>query len=200
MIHIFPLHTVLYPEGKLALKVFEQRYVEMTKACLRDNRSFGVCLIREGREVGAAAVPEPVGCLATIETWDMPHPGLFHLTARGGERFRIREMRVAPNHLVSATVDPIPADGAAPGVDALCREVLQAVIDKIGAGHFPAPVRLDDAAWVGYRLAEVLPLDARAKQSLLEMTDAAARLDWLHALLAQQGLGIPGSEMPEREG
>lgn len=200
MIHIFPLHTVLYPEGKLALKVFEQRYVEMTKACLRENRPFGVCLIREGREVGAAAVPEPVGCLATIETWDMPHPGLFHLTARGGERFRIREMRVAPNHLVSATVDPIPADGAAPGVDALCREVLQAVIDKIGAGHFPAPVRLDDAAWVGYRLAEVLPLDARAKQSLLEMTDAAARLDWLHALLAQQGLGIPGSEMPEREG
>jgi Lon protease-like protein len=200
MIFIFPLHTVLYPEGKLALKVFEQRYVEMTKACLRDNRSFGVCLIREGREVGAAAVPEPVGCLATIETWDMPHPGLFHLTARGGERFRIREMRVAPNHLVSATVDPIPADGAAPGVDALCREVLQAVIDKVGAGHFPAPVRLDDAAWVGYRLAEVLPLDARAKQSLLEMTDAAARLDWLHALLAQQGLGIPGTEMPEREG
>ncbi|HSB48002.1 MAG TPA: LON peptidase substrate-binding domain-containing protein [Burkholderiales bacterium] len=200
MIHIFPLHTVLYPEGKLALKVFEQRYVEMTKACLRENRPFGVCLIREGREVGAAAVPEPVGCLATIETWDMPHPGLFHLTARGGERFRIREMRVAPNHLVSATVDPIPADGAAPGVDALCREVLQAVIDKVGAAHFPVPARLEDAAWVGYRLAEVLPLDPRAKQSLLEMTDAAARLDWLHALLAQQGLGIPGSEMPEREG
>ncbi|HEY7743363.1 MAG TPA: LON peptidase substrate-binding domain-containing protein [Burkholderiales bacterium] len=200
MIHIFPLHTVLYPDGKLALKVFEQRYVEMTKACLRDTRPFGVCLIREGREVGAAAVPEPVGCLATIETWDMPHPGLFQLTARGGERFRIREMQVAPNHLISATVEPIPADGAAPGVDALCREVLQAVIDKVGAGHFPAPVRLDDAAWVGYRLAEVLPLDARAKQSLLEMTDAAARLEWLRALLAQQGPGIPGSEMPEREG
>jgi hypothetical protein len=200
VIHIFPLHTVLYPDGKLALKVFEQRYVEMTKACLRDTRPFGVCLIREGREVGAAAVPEPVGCLATIETWDMPHPGLFHLTARGGERFRIREMQVAPNHLISATVEPIPADGAAPGVDALCREVLQAVIDKVGAGHFPAPVRLDDAAWVGYRLAEVLPLDARAKQSLLEMTDAAARLEWLRALLAQQGPGIPGSEMPEREG
>jgi Lon protease-like protein len=200
VIFIFPLHTVLYPEGKMALKVFEQRYVEMTKACLRDNRPFGVCLIREGREVGAAAVPEPVGCLATIETWDMPHPGLFHLTARGGERFRIREMQVAPNHLISAAVDPIPADGAAPGVDALCREVLQAVIDKVGAGHFPAPVRLDDAAWVGYRLAEVLPLDARAKQALLEMTDATERLEWLRALLAQQGLGIPGCELPEREG
>jgi hypothetical protein len=200
VIFIFPLHTVLYPEGRLALKVFEQRYVEMTKACLRESRPFGVCLIREGREVGAAAVPEPVGCLATIESWDMPHPGLFHLAARGAERFRIREMRVAPNHLISATVDPIPADGAVPAVDTLCREVLQALIGKIGAEHFPAPVRLDDAAWVGYRLAEVLPLDAREKQALLEMTDAAARLDRLRALLAQQGLGIPGSERPEREG
>src|SRR3970040_2837022 len=81
-IHIFPLNTVLYPEGVLPLKVFEQRYIEMTKACLRDERPFGVCLIREGREVGTAAVPEPVGCLATIESWDMPQLGLFHLVAR----------------------------------------------------------------------------------------------------------------------
>jgi len=189
-IFIFPLNTVLYPEGVLALKVFEQRYIEMTKACLRDTRPFGVCQIREGREVGAAAVPEPVGCLATIEQWDMPQLGLFHLTARGGERFRIRELRVAPNHLISATVDPIPADGATSEVDTLCREVLQAIIDKVGAERFPAPVRLDDAAWIGYRLAEVLPLDARAKQELLELTDSAARLKRLRALLTQQGLGL----------
>jgi Lon protease-like protein len=196
---IFPLNTVLFPEGVLPLKVFEQRYVEMTKACLRDSRPFGVCLIREGREVGTAAVPEPVGCLATIESWDMPHPGLFHLTARGGERFRIREMRVAPNHLISATVDPIPVDGAPPEVDALCREVLQAIMEKVGAERFPAPARLDDAAWVGYRLAEVLPLDARVKQELLEMTDAAARLERLRALLVQQGLGTSGSGVPRQE-
>jgi hypothetical protein len=199
-IFIFPLNTVLYPEGRLALKVFEQRYIEMTKTCLRDNRPFGVCLIREGREVGTAAVPEPVGCLATIDTWDMPQLGLFHLAARGGGRFRIREMRVAPNHLISATVDPIPADGATPEVDSLCREVLQAIIEKVGAERFPAPVRLEDAAWVGYRLAEVLPLEARAKQALLEMTDAAARLERLRALLTQQGLGSPGAEVPKQEG
>jgi Lon protease-like protein len=199
-IFIFPLNTVLYPEGMLALKVFEQRYIEMTKACLRDNRPFGVCLIREGREVGTAAVPEPVGCFATIETWDMPQLGLFHLVARGGGRFRIREMRVAPNHLISATVDPIPADGATPEVDTLCREVLQAIIEKVGAERFPAPVRLEDAAWVGYRLAEVLPLEARAKQELLEITDAAARLERLRALLTQQGLGSPGAEVPKQEG
>jgi Lon protease-like protein len=187
-IFIFPLNTVLFPGGLLPLKVFEQRYIEMTKACLRDSRPFGVCLIREGREVGAAAVPEPVGCLATIESWDMPQLGLFHLVARGGARFRIRDMRVAPNHLVSASVEPIPPDATTDQVDALCSEVLQTVIDKVGAEHFPAPVRLTDASWVGYRLAEVLPLDARLKQELLELTDAGRRLERLHELLVQQGL------------
>jgi len=187
-IHIFPLNTVLFPGGTLPLKVFEQRYIEMTKACLRDSRPFGVCLIREGREVGTAAVPEPVGCLAAIEQWDMPQLGVFHLIARGGGRFRIREMRVAPNHLISATVEPIPPDAETDAADPLCREVLQAIVDKVGAERFPAPLKLDDAAWIGYRLAEVLPLEARVKQALLELTDAGQRLERLHALLVKQGL------------
>jgi len=187
-IHIFPLNTVLYPDGVLPLKVFEQRYIEMTKACLRDNLPFGVCLIREGREVGAPAVPEPVGCLATIEQWDMPQLGVFQLLTRGGGRFRIREMQVASNHLISALVDPIAPDGAAEKVDPLCREVLAAIIEKVGAERFPAPARLDDAAWVGYRLAEILPLDTRVKQELLEITDAGRRLARLRGLLEKQGL------------
>jgi Lon protease-like protein len=185
---IFPLGTVLFPGGALPLKIFEQRYLEMTKACLKDNQPFGVCLIREGREVGTAAVPEAVGCLASIEQWDMPHPGFFHLVARGGERFRIRDMQVAANHLISAAVEPIAPDAPVDAVDPLCREVLQAIVAKVGAERFPAPLRLDDATWVGYRLAEVLPLEAKFKQELLEMTDAADRLARLRALLEKHNL------------
>jgi uncharacterized protein len=187
-VFIFPLNTVLFPDGILSLKVFEQRYLEMTKSCLRDDRPFGVCLIREGNEVGAAAVPESVGCLAAITQWDMPQLGLFHLTARGGQRFRIRKMRVAPNHLISAAVELIPHDLETHEVDTLCREVLQAVIEQVGADRFPGPARLGDAAWVGYRLGEVLPLDASVKQELLELTDAGKRLERLRALLVKQGL------------
>ena len=89
----------------------------------------------------------------------------------------------------SAAVEPIPPDDAAHEVEPLCLEVLQAIIEKVGAERFPAPLRFDDAAWVGYRLAEVLPLEARAKQELLEITDAAARLERLRALLVKQDLG-----------
>lgn len=188
---LFPLRTVLFPGGLLPLKVFEQRYIEMTKACLRDSLPFGVCLIREGREVGTAAVPEDVGCLASIEQWDMPQLGVFHLVARGGERFRIREMRVAANHLISAAIDPIAADGGAEGVDELCRKVLAAIIEKVGAERFPGPARLDDAAWIGFRLAEILPLPLGEKQALLELTDAGTRLARLRGLLERQGLVVP---------
>lgn len=63
---------MLFPGGRLPLRIFEQRYMEMAKACIRDGSPFGVCLIREGREVGAPATPVEVGCLARIGHWDMP--------------------------------------------------------------------------------------------------------------------------------
>jgi Lon protease-like protein len=187
---LFPLGTVLFPEGVLPLKVFEQRYIELTKACLRDNAPFGVCLIREGREVGAAALPEQVGCLANIAQWDMPQFGLFHLIARGGQRFRLRETRVGANQLISAEVDLLPADATDGEIDPVCAEVLKAIIDRVGADHFPAPIRLTDAAWVGYRLAEVLPLEPAEKQELLEITDTTARFQRLRQFLARIGLGV----------
>jgi Lon protease-like protein len=186
-IFVFPLDTVLFPDGALPLKVFEQRYLEMTKACLRDNAPFGVCLIREGREVGRPAVPESVGCLATITQWDMPQLGLFQLMTRGGERFRIQETRVAGNGLISASVQMFGAETSA-DMDPTCREVLNLIIEKAGATHLPAPLRLDDPAWVSYRLAEILPIEKAARQQLLELETAAERFTRLREILTQQGV------------
>ena len=186
---LFPLNTVLFPDGMLPLRVFEQRYIELTKTCLRDDAPFGVCLIREGIEVGQAAVPAAVGCLANITQWEMPQLGLFHLMTRGSQRFRIREARVGANQLLSATVEPLPEDPPGAEVDQLCTEILRTIIDKVGAEHFPAPLRLDDAAWVSYRLAEVLPIETTEKQELLEIPGAEVRFARLKRLLARVGLG-----------
>ena len=187
-IFIFPLHTVLFPDGVLPLKVFEQRYLEMTKACLRDNAPFGVCLIREGREVGAPAVPETVGCLAAITQWDMPQLGLFQLVTRGGARFRILETRIARNGLISADVELLPAATPAAAMDHTCCEVLREIIGKVGAENFPAPIRLDDAAWVAYRLVEILPVETSVKQELLELEDPAERFARVRRILGERGL------------
>lgn len=184
---IFALHTVLFPGGVLPLRVFEQRYIEMTKACLRDETPFGACLIREGREVGDPAVPESVGCLARIAQWDMPQLGLFHLVAHGTARFRIVDTRIARNGLISASIELLPADEVTE-VDSACRDVLSLIMEKAGADRFPAPARLDDAAWVAYRLAEILPIEMTARQQLLEMQDPAERFARLRGVLAAQGL------------
>jgi Lon protease-like protein len=183
-IALFPLNTVLFPGGRLPLRIFEQRYMDMAKACLRDGARFGVCLIREGREVGAPAVPAETGTLARISAWDMPQLGLLHVTALGEQRFRILERRVQADGLAVGSIEILPEenDAAIPGNCVGCVKLLERVIEQ-QAGLFEPPHRFDSASWVSARLAEILPLPLPAKQELLELTDARERIERLNALL-----------------
>jgi len=188
---LFPLHTVLFPGGRLPLRIFEQRYMEMAKACLRDNAPFGVCLIHQGKEVGEPAVPVGVGCLARIAEWDMPQLGVLQVTARGESRFRILDQRVQADGLVRASIQLLPEGEDAPLPDAAARyaKLLERVIEQHPA-LLERPHRLDSSAWVSARLAELLPLPLEAKQALLETENGRARLEKLDALVSTQS--IPG--------
>ena len=186
-IPIFPLNTVLYPGSQLPLKIFEQRYLDMTKACVRDGTPFGVCRIREGQEVGLPAVPEPIGCTALIAQWDMPHLGVFHLQTRGQQPFRILRQSTRSDGLIRADVEFLAeaVGEVSPESFALCRRVLEQIVEKVGADYFFPPLNFDDPRWTSYRLAEVLPLEAQDKQGLLALRDDGARLEQLHAYLQQ---------------
>jgi hypothetical protein len=187
---IFPLNTVVFPEGLLPLRIFEQRYLDMTKRCIRDSTPFGVCLIREGREVGEPARPYEIGCLATIVSWDMPQFGIFILLTQGVRRLRILEQWTQPDRLRVADVALLPEESGPPlpREHIACADFLRAMVSRAGGSSSPAPARYDDAAWVGYRLAEYLPLENTVRQRLLEMTDAISRLRLLTSLLAERGL------------
>jgi Lon protease-like protein len=191
---LFPLKTVLFPGGVLPLRIFEQRYIEMAKACLKDEQPFGVCLITQGEEVAhdPAVLPEfsAIGTLATIASWDMPELGILHVTARGGERFQVRSRRVEANGLVVAETARIPAEPAvalASRFEPMVR-LLELVAARVGPHQFPEARAYDDASWVGYRLAEVLPLPLSIKQGMLEINDSDMRLALLQKFLQQQGL------------
>jgi Lon protease-like protein len=158
--------------------------MDMAKACLRDAAPFGVCLIREGAEVGAPATPSEVGTLARIGTWDMPQLGLLQVVAHGEQRFRIRERRVQPDGLARASIEVLPEEpdstippGAAPLVNLLERVIEQhpELLER--------PYRLDSCGWVSGRLAELLPLPLPEKQALLELGDPRVRLEKLRALV-----------------
>jgi Lon protease-like protein len=193
---LFPLNVVLFPGGKLPLKIFEQRYIEMAKACLRDDREFGVCLITRGDEVlrpgSVAAPPEfaAIGTFAKIRTWDMPQLGILHVMATGGARFEVQSHEVQADGLVVADATQIAPEPSVM-VGAARRplaEFLRIIAARVGASLFPEGERWEDASWVGYRLAEVLPLPMSIKQNMLEINDAEVRLDVLAKFLRQQQL------------
>ena len=187
---IFPLGTVLFPGGLLPLRIFEVRYVEMAKECLKEGTPFGVCLIREGAEVGAPAVPEPVGCLARIGECDVEELGILKVKAEGLDRFRIVSSDVNRHGLVVGRIEelhPEPEVTEAPGL-ADSALFLRKVMPGIGEERFAQPYRFEDASWVGFRLAEILPLRMDVKQKLLELTDAGMRIAVLHKFLQQQKL------------
>ena len=177
---------MLFPGGRLPLRIFEQRYMTMAKACLKDGSPFGVCLIREGREVGAPAVPADVGTLARIGEWDMPQLGVLQVLARGEGRFRILERRVQADGLARARVEPLADDEdcAVPPACERCARILERVIQET-PGLVLEPHHLDSSVWVAARLAELLPFSLETKQELLEMTDAGARLARLNGLLSR---------------
>ncbi|HMJ50380.1 MAG TPA: LON peptidase substrate-binding domain-containing protein [Burkholderiales bacterium] len=187
---IFPLGTVLFPGGTLPLKIFEQRYLDMVANCLRNNQCFGVCLIKEGNEIGAPAVPEVTGCTAAIVEWDMRQLGLLHLKTQGVQRFRIIDRQIAKDGLISAQVHLLPPDKQVPLFRELrdCAVVLKLVMEKMGMEHFPSPPKLGEASWVGYRLAELLPMNIKEKQKILDIDDPIARLQAVREFLVQQGL------------
>ena len=187
---VFPLNTVLFPGAALPLRIFEVRYVDMAKDCLKRSVPFGVCLIREGSEVGTPAVPEPVGTLARIADCDVEELGVMKVRAEGGERFRNTATEVAKSGLIVGEVEPLAAEPPAPGAPGLaeCADFLRRAIAGIGEDRFLRPLRFEDATWVGFRLAEILPLRNDVKQKLLELTDATLRLAVLHKFLKQQKL------------
>src|SRR5262249_21974336 len=159
--------------------------MEMAKTCLKDGSAFGVCLIREGSEVGNPAVPAEVGTLARIAEWDMPQLGLLHVVALGERRFRILERRTQADRLARGRLELLPdqPDARVAAGCARCARLLERLIEQ-EPSLFAPPHHLDSSAWVSARLAEILPLPLAEKQALLELDDGAARLTRVNSLLA----------------
>jgi Lon protease-like protein len=193
---LFPLKTVLFPGGVLPLKVFEQRYVTMTKACLKDDKPFGVCLLTQGEEVAGTTTARvrlefaQIGTLARITSWDMPQLGILHLRTEGATRFQVQTHAIADDGLVVGQVTALAPEPAMalPEPYKPLATLLELLINRVGKENFPAELALGDASWVGYRLAEILPLPLPIKQSMLEINDSEVRLKVLAQFLKQQGL------------
>jgi Lon protease-like protein len=182
---LFPLHTVLFPEGPLALRIFEPRYLDMISECLRNEQPFGVCLIQSGQEAGEAASPHLTGTFAGIVDWQRGDDGLLAISARGQQRFHVLDTRVERDQLLRGTVQALSPEPSAalPAENRYMTEVLDQLFALAGDVYGKLPKRPDDASWVGYRLAEVLSLPMVRRQYFLELEDPLLRLSQLDEIL-----------------
>lgn len=183
---IFPLHAVLVPGASLDLRVFEARYLDMVRDCGRRGVGFGISLILSGAETGEPATSAPFGTEALIEDFGSDDAGVLTLRVRGARRFQVRRVHVRDNGGQVADVTWCEAEARQPlqpehGLLAL---LLQSLLDRFGGEHAMAPSSLlDDASWVSWRLAELLPLEDAQRLQLLQVDDPHQRLERILSLL-----------------
>lgn len=185
-IPLFPLHTVLFPGGALPLRIFEPRYLDMISDCLRHESGFGICLINEGKETGKAAESFEHGTLATISYWQQLPDGLLGVTVRGQQRFQVLDLEVGKNQLTTARVELLehePVVKPPPRFNVLI-DMVKEMLEEMGHPYTTLPKHYDQASWLGYRLAELLPISLIQKQYFLQLNDPIERLERLSAILA----------------
>src|SRR3569623_1581246 len=175
---LFPLNSVFFPGGGLPLRIFEPRYMEMVRVCMKEQSGFGVSLILSGKEVGEAATTYAVGTLVNIIDWDQRDDGLLGITVQGQQRCRIHATNVRSSQLVMAEVELLDEAAAVPVPPRHDRAVplLRDLIERLGGIHAEQASHYEDAVWVSGRLAELLPIGLPQKQYLLQMDDPLERL------------------------
>ncbi|HEX4235877.1 MAG TPA: LON peptidase substrate-binding domain-containing protein [Caldimonas sp.] len=189
---LFPLHTVLFPDGLLELKIFEARYLDLIASCLRERKPFGVVAMRAGSEArsrGDTVRLYEVGTIAELIDVDSAQAGILLVRCRGGERFKVGPTRQERDGLwIAAAAETVAADPlVAPATGHT--DVVKSLADVIaglsaqGSHPFLEPHRFDSAAWVANRWCEILPMAIEVQQRLLTLVDPVARLDVVVSLL-----------------
>ena len=187
-IALFPLHTVLFPGGPLPLRIFETRYTDMVRNCMREQQPFGVVLIQEGEEAGPVATTATVGCSARIVDFYTLQDGLLGISCVGERKFSVLRVWRAPDGLNVGEVswlEPEPRITLPEEYAQFGASVRRAVADL--AEHYQhVEKHFDDAAWIGARITELMPIGLNDKQALLELDDPIARLDALLSLVPRE--------------
>ena len=178
IIALFPLHTVLFPGGPLPLRIFETRYTDMVRRCMREQQPFGVVLIEDGDEAGEVATTATVGCSARIVDFHTLHDGLLGISCVGERKFRVLRVWRADDGLNMGEVAWLPVEPELP-VPAECERLastLRRALEELAEHYENVARKFDDAAWIGARIAELLPIELADKQALLELDDPLERL------------------------
>lgn len=197
---LFPLDTVLFPQGLLPLRIFEVRYLDMIKRCHQSSTPFGVVSLTEGSQVqqpgGTGEQFNRIGTLARIVELTSPQAGLMLVRCQGEQRFSVQRSEKLRHGLWVADAELLPADALVQVPSDLqssvqmLRKLVQQLKDKqVPADQMPLlpPYQFDDCSWVANRWCEMLPLPVEVKQQLMTLDNPLVRLELVGDLLERSG-------------
>jgi Lon protease-like protein len=188
VIPLFPLHTVLFPGGPLPLRIFETRYTDMVRRCMREQVPFGVILIQDGDEAGEVATTATIGCTARVADFHMLQDGLLGIACVGDCKFRVMRVWRASDGLNMGEVAWLPPEAtlALPAEYERLAATVRRALDELAEQYENVEKKFDDASWVGSRMCELLPIDLADKQALLELEDPLERLATLLTIVPEK--------------
>lgn len=185
---VFLLPTVLFPGGHLPLKIFEQRYIDMVRECCANDSCFAACLLDPKQKAAGRMSHMRVGTLAQITDFSTLDDGLLGIKTTGRQRYLIESTRMRDNGLMIADVNvyeplsPMQVPEEFSILSMICARFMEQLGDQ-----YPdfVPSNLDDADWLGFRMAELLPYDMEEKQVLLQIDDPLERLQLILNTMTQ---------------
>ena len=180
---IFPLRTILFPDSKLPLRIFEPRYIDMVSKCMKETSEFGVVLSRESNEPKMFETYN-MGTMAKIIDWEQSNDGLLGITTIGTNKFKLLGMNKQEDGLNIGDVEIIQREGHFKPTENFSNLVslLKAILDDINL-YNDDEKKFESASWVSFRFAEILPLKLEDKQKCLEIDDPIIRLNYLEPLI-----------------
>ncbi len=202
---LFPLHQVLFPGGRLALRIFEPRYLDMIGRCIESGEPFGVVGLTTGSEVreripGSEDFRQEVfhstGTLAHLSHWERPQAGLIFVRARGGQRFHLHTSECLKHGLWTGLAEPMDDDAAIlvpedlRPLSTLLQGFLQTLQEGCKAEDMPVqlPYAWEDCGWLANRWSELLPLAERERQHLMALDNPLLRLELVADQLERLGI------------
>ncbi len=180
---IFPLRTMLFPDSRLPLRIFEPRYIDMVSKCMKDSLEFGVILSRESNDPKMFETYN-IGTMAKIIDWEQGNDGLLGITTIGTNKFKLLGMNKQEDGLNIGDVEIIEREGDFKPTENFSNLVslLKAILDDINL-YNDDEKKFESASWVSFRFAEILPLKLEDKQKCLEIDDPIIRLNYLEPLI-----------------
>lgn len=182
---LFPLPSHILPGGKLPLRLFEQRHMEMLKESFIEDQGFGI-VMEESTVTGQSGRILPIGTRVKVIDFYTLNDGQLGITVQGLERFYIHQLHEEGGQLKRADVELLPnwpqchSDDSDAVLATRLRDVFAQYpeLDEL----YPDK-RYDDAAWLCQRWLEILPMPVQEKQGLIAKQSSEAARHFLHKLI-----------------